>query len=49
MIANAPPVDDGNCVGCGPDSAIGLRMQFVRNADGSVGTRSGIRFSSNVM
>jgi uncharacterized protein (TIGR00369 family) len=39
MMTTPPPVDDGCCVGCGPDSAIGLRMQFVRNDDGSVTSR----------
>jgi uncharacterized protein (TIGR00369 family) len=35
----AAPVDDGHCVGCGPHSPIGLRMQFARNDDGSVVSR----------
>ena len=39
MNAAAAPVDDGRCVGCGPESDIGLRMQFVRNDDNSVTSR----------
>jgi uncharacterized protein (TIGR00369 family) len=30
------PVDDGRCIGCGPESAMGLRMRFTREDDGSV-------------
>jgi acyl-coenzyme A thioesterase PaaI-like protein len=32
-------VDDGYCIGCGPHSQIGLRMQFETTADGSVESR----------
>ncbi len=39
MISVPGPVDDGHCVGCGPQSAIGLHMQFVRAEDGSVSSR----------
>ncbi len=39
MNATTAPVDDGRCIGCGPDSAIGLGMRFVREDDGSVTSR----------
>ncbi len=39
MSAASVPVDDGLCVGCGPDSAIGLHMYFARDEDGSVVSR----------
>ncbi len=30
------PVDDGRCFACGPENAIGLRMDFERSGDGVV-------------
>ena len=35
----ARPVDDGFCVGCGPNSASGLHMKFRSRPDGSVESR----------
>jgi uncharacterized protein (TIGR00369 family) len=32
----ATPVDDGYCIGCGQDSAIGLKMRFEVDDDNSV-------------
>jgi len=33
------PVDDGRCIGCGPESRLGLRMRFDVNEDRSVESR----------
>ena len=30
------PIDDGFCIGCGPESEFGLQMRFSELADGSV-------------
>ena len=30
------PVDDGHCIGCGPQSPIGLHMRFLAAPDGGV-------------
>jgi uncharacterized protein (TIGR00369 family) len=32
----AVPIDDGNCIGCGRHSSIGLKMRFLVNEDRSV-------------
>lgn len=36
MTGLANPVDDGNCIACGPESTIGLHMRFSTAEDGSV-------------
>ena len=33
------PVDDGRCIGCGPESRLGLHMRFDVNEDRSVESR----------
>ncbi len=33
------PVDDGKCIGCGPDAVVGLKMRFDVNPDKSVESR----------
>ncbi len=40
MTGLVNPVDDGFCVGCGPQSEIGLQMRFDELEDGSVESRT---------
>jgi uncharacterized protein (TIGR00369 family) len=38
-VALSTPVDDGRCIGCGPDAVVGLKMRFDINPDKSVESR----------